>query len=803
MRISYHIVGAFLLVTLSFGAAYTLVSHERDSAVLDAEHRAKRLVTFFQTHVASTFRYADDYIKMIRLEFRRTGSLDGVRKLMRQVPPDNNILSHVTIMNADAVPVLLSTGRQERRIKPGIHARDRDYFNFQKASAKDQVFISMARKGRNTGLVTVRLVRRIADGEGNFQGVIFAAVKAEQLLAFFKTTRMGPNSSATLVGLDKVIRLRVTDKLEGVGRKIEASLLWQKLKESPVGVYHQTSIVDGTPRIWAYRKLDTIPVVAVIGAAIPDALAAIGVHEVYIYAIAGLISLIVCALLFLSIREKVAADKSEILQATFENMNQGIAVFDARHRLAAFNGKFAEITELPDDFLRIGLTREEVLRFRASQKAFGDEDVETIISDKSAQSRRSLRHERTLPNGRIYVYERAILPDGGYISTVTDVTADREAKHRLEQAQKMEAVGQLTGGVAHDFNNLLAVIMGNAELLAAGPENAAALIDNISRSAKRGAELTQRLLAFSRNQPLHPQPVDMSELIANMRALLERTLGETIEISWDMASGLWQASADPGQVENALLNLALNARDAMPGGGKLAVACANTHLDGDGPGENFEIAAGDYVVLAVADTGTGMTDEVLNHAFEPFYTTKEVGQGSGLGLSMVYGFAKQSGGHVTIDSEVGKGTTVRLYLPRALAGVSTEADSGGEKVPMGRGETVLVVEDDVDVRDLVEAMIDSLGYRVITASTAAEAQTALECQEIDLVLSDVILPGGVNGPAFVKEARHRHPGLRVVFMSGYPADAANQDGALGRNDELLNKPFRKKAIAEALHEALN
>jgi len=479
-------------------------------------------------------------------------------------------------------------------------------------------------------LVTVRLVRRIADGEGNFQGVIFAAVKAEQLLAFFKTTRMGPNSSATLVGLDKVIRLRVTDKLEGVGRKIEASLLWQKLKESPVGVYHQTSIVDGTPRIWAYRKLDTIPVVAVIGAAIPDALAAIGVHEVYIYAIAGLISLIVCALLFLSIREKVAADKSEILQATFENMNQGIAVFDARHRLAAFNGKFAEITELPDDFLRIGLTREEVLRFRASQKAFGDEDVETIISDKSAQSRRSLRHERTLPNGRIYVYERAILPDGGYISTVTDVTADREAKHRLEQAQKMEAVGQLTGGVAHDFNNLLAVIMGNAELLAAGPENAAALIDNISRSAKRGAELTQRLLAFSRNQPLHPQPVDMSELIANMRALLERTLGETIEISWDMASGLWQASADPGQVENALLNLALNARDAMPGGGKLAVACANTHLDGDGPGENFEIAAGDYVVLAVADTGTGMTDEVLNHAFEPFTPPRKWARAAGL-----------------------------------------------------------------------------------------------------------------------------------------------------------------------------
>jgi len=295
---------------------------------------------------------------------------------------------------------------------------------------------------------------------------------------------MGPNSSATLVGLDKVIRLRVTDKLHGVGRKIDGSQLWGKLKESPAGIYRQTSIVDGMPRIWAYRKLNFIPVVAVIGAAIPDAYAAKHLSELYIYSIAGLISLLALALLILSIHEKTAADKSEILQATFQNMQQGIAVFDARHRLAAFNMKFAEITELPDDFLRVGLPREDLLRYRASQNAFGGSDVESTITDKMAGSMSTISHDRTLPSGRTYFYERSVLPDGGYISTVTDVTAERESKHRLEQAQKIEAVGQLTGGVAHDFNNLLAVIMGNAELLAEGRANPAGLLDNILRSAQ-------------------------------------------------------------------------------------------------------------------------------------------------------------------------------------------------------------------------------------------------------------------------------------------------------------------------------
>jgi PAS domain S-box-containing protein len=401
----------------------------------------------------------------------------------------------------------------------------------------------------------------------------------------------------------------------------------------------------------------------------------------------------------------------------------------------------------------------------------------------------------------------ALVPDDHVLDILSQagtqigrVAERQEAEQKLHQAQKMEVVGQLTGGVAHDFNNLLAVIMGNAELLADNPKNAAALVDNITRSAQRGAELTQHLLAFSRKQPLHPRVVNMSDIVAKMRTLLDRTLGTTIEISSQVAPDLWQALADPGQLENALLNLAINARDAMPGGGTLTIRCANTHFDEDDLGQNVEVEAGDYVM---EDTGQGMTANVLEHAFEPFYTTKDVGEGSGLGLSMVYGFSKQSRGHVTIDSKPGRGTTVRLYLPRTTTETAAQEQTEVAEFPRGRGETVLVVEDDPDVRELVKVMIDSLGYSVITASTAAAARAALESEDIDLVLSDVVLPGGVNGPTFVREACGPNPGLRVIFMSGYPAGAAGPDSGLGLDDVLINKPFKKKEIAATLHEALN
>ncbi|MDH3967676.1 MAG: ATP-binding protein [Rhodospirillales bacterium] len=394
---------------------------------------------------------------------------------------------------------------------------------------------------------------------------------------------------------------------------------------------------------------------------------------------------------------------------------------------------------------------------------------------------------------------------GQLAAAFNQMTTDLEqTNEQLRQSQKMEAIGQLTGGVAHDFNNLLAVILGNAELLDLRSRDNKSLVQAIIRAATRGEELTYRLLAFSRQQPLQPRSIDLAALVAGMSDILERALGEMIEIETITEQGLWMARADAGQVENTLLNLANNARDAMIAGGKLRIECANVRGDETTAAQTSGAMAGDYVMLAVTDTGVGMAEAVLERAFEPFFTTKDVGEGSGLGLSMVYGFAKQSKGHVTIDSKAGKGTAVKLYLPRSNDAAVQAGRAMTEQIPHGRGEVVLVIEDDPDVRELAAGILDSLGYRVITAPTVDSARTVLKKNNrIDLVLSDVVLPAGTSGPAFAREARAQRPDLKVVFMSGYVGEAVTRNGLPEPDTVLLSKPFQRHEMAEALRSALD
>ncbi len=387
------------------------------------------------------------------------------------------------------------------------------------------------------------------------------------------------------------------------------------------------------------------------------------------------------------------------------------------------------------------------------------------------------------------------------IGVLTDITTRVELEERLHQSQKMEAIGQLTGGVAHDFNNLLAVILGNAELLEDISDNdeLSPLISSIIRASERGAELTQRLLAFSRRQPLMPIELDLSSLMSNLPALLKPVLGETVALDLTVEDAIWTALADPSQVENALLNLALNSRDAMPQGGHLSIDCFNTTFEQDHSEKSLEIEAGEYVVLSVTDTGVGMSEQTIEHACEPFFTTKEVGKGSGLGLSMVLGFAQQSGGQVSVISEEGRGTTVKLFLPRA----QPSGDASGEEAPLasprGQGETVLLIEDDPALRVIAEQMLRKNGYKTVTSADAIEAGQALDAHpEIALILSDVVLPGRVNGPTFVQEALKTRPDLKVIFMSGHPADALDDGGAIFSGHTLLNKPFKSKELAKAI-----
>jgi PAS domain S-box-containing protein len=392
------------------------------------------------------------------------------------------------------------------------------------------------------------------------------------------------------------------------------------------------------------------------------------------------------------------------------------------------------------------------------------------------------------------------------ISSGRDVTSQRDAEARLHQIQKMDAVGQLTGGVAHDFNNLLTVIIGALDLDPKQvPGELRPPIEQALRAAERGAALTHRLLAFSRQQTLMAQRVDLNRLIRDMDELVRRTLGEHVEIELKLAADLWPALADSGQVENSLLNLAINARDAMPDGGKLTIETTNIHLDDDYASSNAEVAPGDYVMLAVTDTGTGMPPDVLAHVFEPFFTTKEVGKGTGLGLSMIYGFAKQSGGHVKIYSEVGHGTTVRLYLPRLSSTAATAEPSATAVAPRkGGGETILVVEDNPDVRRLVLRQLRDLGYAVIEAANGPQALQILESDAaIDLLFTDVVMPGGMTGRQLAEAAKGRRPNLRTLFTSGYTEDSILRLGKLDPGVRLLSKPYRKHELATRIREALD
>jgi PAS domain S-box-containing protein len=392
------------------------------------------------------------------------------------------------------------------------------------------------------------------------------------------------------------------------------------------------------------------------------------------------------------------------------------------------------------------------------------------------------------------------------VGVLSDITDRITLEDKLHQAQKMDAIGQLTGGVAHDFNNLLAVILGNIELISdlIEDETVSPLMNAIMRSAQRGADLTQRLLAFSRRQPLRPSNVDIVSLLAGLPDLIHPVLGETISLDLNADSETWTALADEGQIENALLNLALNARDAMPDGGALCITSSNETIVSDQQSGARALAPGDYVVLKIIDNGTGMSQETLEHAFEPFFTTKGVGQGSGLGLSMVLGFAQQSGGAARIESALGSGTTITLYLPRAGAELPKPAASTSPPVPKGQGEIILVIEDDPALRALTKKMLKRQGYDVITAQDAQSARTTLaKTPEVSLILSDVVLPGGTSGPDFIDSILDSHPRIKTVFMSGYPAEAISRFGAGGSDQILLTKPFQSSKLTETIYSVLN
>jgi len=391
---------------------------------------------------------------------------------------------------------------------------------------------------------------------------------------------------------------------------------------------------------------------------------------------------------------------------------------------------------------------------------------------------------------------------------IEQVTRREAAESQLRQAQKMEALGQLTGGIAHDFNNMLGVIMGAHDLasrrMRKGDVNIDRFLNAASAAAERAAALTQRLLAFARQQPLAPRRLDANKMIANMSDLLHSTLGEHIQIETVAAAGLWTIHADPQQLENAVINVAINARDAMPDGGKLTIETANTHLDDAYCRQNPEIEPGQFVLIAISDTGLGMPPEVAARAFDPFFTTKAAGKGTGLGLSQVYGFVKQSHGHIKVYSEPGAGTSVKIYLPRLIGEAQEIRREVAAPVREGeRSEIILVVEDDPLMRRLAADALHELGYTVFEADSGANALTTLDrVAEVKLLFTDVVMPD-MNGRRLADEAARRRPDLRVIFTTGYTANAVVHGGTLDQGVNFLSKPFTLDQLAAKVRSVLD
>ena len=498
-----------------------------------------------------------------------------------------------------------------------------------------------------------------------------------------------------------------------------------------------------------------------------------------------------------------AALKARLLQATLDHTREGIAAWDAGGRLQAFNQRFFEQLELPPQLAAQG-TRLDAVLARDAERSSG------MLQSARARAGQGQAGDDVMFHGRIgsRTIEIGAHPtdDGGFLFSSIDVTRRVQAEEVAAQAQRMEAIGHLTGGIAHDFNNLLQIIRSNLDLLAphvAGDAKAADRVVKAIAGTERAAKLTRQLLAFARRQPLEPRVVNLGRMMTDMADLLRRTLGERIEVATVIADGLWNTLADPAQIENAVLNLAINARDAMPDGGKLTIELANAMLDAAYAGQQAEVAPGPYVMLAVTDTGTGMTPEVKARAFEPFFTTKPEGQGTGLGLPQVYGFVRQSGGHIRIYSELGHGTSVKVYLPRAAHAPEWVGAEPLQPVEGGT-ETILVVEDDTAVRAGAVEVLGSLGYRVLQAANADQALEILRSSAaVDLLFSDVVMPGSIKADELGRRARKIFPRIVVLFTSGYTETAAVKNRELDPDAQLLSKPYRRDDLARRIRAALD
>jgi signal transduction histidine kinase/CheY-like chemotaxis protein len=808
------IAAAAILIALAWVGARDAIRAHRSEALGRVQTEVLERALSFEEDLHRELLSLDQTLRILEYEWQRDPQHFDLAERAKQVV----VISEVSLQIFVADP----QGRVQSSTRPvivGTDVSNRDYFQYEASLPADdgRMFVGELTRGQVTRLWQINLVRRLDSSDGRFAGIIAASYDSNSFARFYREVDVGTHDLIAVVSMRDGNAWTMT----GPGQapsviNIGGSPVFARMRATAEGNWTGVSTLDPVNRIYALATVPDYGLTVVVGTNRAEAMAEAATWERNALLFTSGITALIALLAFVLLRAQRAAQRQHdtlaheraILEATLTGMSDGIMMVDRELRLLAWNQHFPEFTGVPREILRVGLPMEDILRGQVASGEFGPVEVEAEVNRRMALLRAGASMgtiERPRPSGRQLEIRRNPLPGGGFVTLYTDVTARRQTEERLRQAQTMAALGRLTAGVAHDFNNLLAAISGNAEILHEQlheqPDHAQRLAV-ILQAAGRGSQLVRRLLAFSRRQPLAPVLVDLNKIVQGMGGLLRATLGRKIKVETKLEAKLWPARIDPVQIEHVILNLAINARDAMPDGGTLIISTGNTTLGRHAP--VVDLAAGEYVVVAVSDTGTGMTEEVQRNAFEPFFTTKPTGQGSGLGLSQVYGVASQSGGSVRIDSALGKGTTVSVLFPRATQEPGLDSESGLERaaeaerpaeVTSGR-RTVLVVDDEADCRDTIAALLTANG---LTPVVAEDGQSALRLidggLELHLLLVDFAMPG-MNGVELARQVRARRLSVPVVFLTG-------SDGEwIGGERWVLMKPFLSRTLVDTVRAAL-
>jgi PAS domain S-box-containing protein len=828
-----------LLLAGIFGVLVVLLAAglwwRKAEAIRAGESRAENLTLILGDHLARTIGAIDTALGQLAVHGRRVG---GAREPAEIWRPVLNAAA-ANLSGVGSLSVVDDAGVITHSTIPEIVGQSRrDLISFrQLATDANDTLVADIPFPTRTGRLLIPIGRRLTTPDGAFNGAVVATFEPERLRDFYRAIDVGRSGTVWVLHPAGSVLFREPSRADPMGQSAERNPILQRQRAGQPADFLQASFEPNGPSyLTAYRTIANPPLVVAVSLAEGDVLAEWR-RELFIatgvVSLMGLLLLLSGAWINREISARANADTRLLAQA--EALTATVAERDrANSELRASEARFQAIMDHSP--LTVGvrdLAGRYVFINRAFESLLGqpaaavlgktpDQIVSPAISallkaDHQAviERKQPIQREITWPrpsgDRTLLDVKFPILDAAGTVVAIgrigADITDQKRAEAELAHAQRMDAVGQMTGGVAHDFNNLLTAILLNADVLAQRLPDGDPLrpvAEGTLKAAERGAALTSRLLAFSRRQLLEPQSTDVNKLVTGIEELVQRTVGDHVDVTLVLAGDVWTATVDRGQLETAIVNLAANARDAMPDGGRLTLETANAELDDSYAALHPDVAPGQYVMIAVGDTGTGMSAEVAARAFEPFFTTKEVGRGTGLGLSMVYGFAKQSAGHVKFYSEVGIGTIVRLYLPRSDASeAEATAPSGATALPTGT-ETILFVEDDALVRTQTEKQLTALGYHVIAAVNAADAIRHVRGGlRPDLLFTDVVMPGGMNGRQLADQLSKELPGLKVLFTSGYTHGIMTGQSTSIAPGQLLNKPFRRRDLAVKVREALD